>query len=133
MEAEQQAPAPRRATASSTAALGPGPRLDGVAEGTRFRVRAVPGARRDAVLGVHGDALRVAVRAVAERGRANDALVELLSAALGVRTGQVEIVAGAGSREKSMLVRGLAPEAVRERLGFAGGQGAATAKGTRRR
>jgi uncharacterized protein (TIGR00251 family) len=94
-------------------------RLDESREGVRLRLRAVPGARRDAILGVHGDALRVAVRAIAERGRANAALVALVAEALAVRTGDVEVVAGASGRDKTVLVRGLSACAVRERLAAA--------------
>jgi uncharacterized protein len=107
-------------------------RLDEGAEGTRIRVRAVPGARREGVLGAHGDALRVAVRAVAEKGRANAALVEVLARALGLRPGDVEIVSGAGSRDKTVLVRGLGAAAVRQRLRLGGDPNAAAGYGQRR-
>jgi uncharacterized protein (TIGR00251 family) len=110
-----------------------GLRCDETADGTRFRVRAVPGARRSAVLGVHGDALRVAVRAVAENGRANEALIEVLATALGVRAGQVEIVAGGRSRGKSVRVRGLAPATVRARLLTTAGRDADPGPGGARR
>ncbi len=81
-----------------------------------FRVRAVPGARRTALVGVHGDALRVAVREVAEGGRANAALVVVLAETLGVARAAVRIVSGASSRDKRVVVGGVAPEGVRTRL-----------------
>jgi uncharacterized protein (TIGR00251 family) len=90
------------------------------ADGLRLKLRVVPGARRDGVLGAHGDALRVAVRAVAEKGRANEAVMHLLAAALGLAPGSVALVAGFSGRSKIVEVRGLAAEELRTRLERAG-------------
>ena len=92
--------------------VGPGPGGKGV----RLRIRAVPGARRDAISGRHGDALRVAVRAPADRGQANAALVEFLSRALGVARRSVGVVAGHTGRDKIGVVEGLDEVVARERL-----------------
>lgn len=76
-------------------------------EGVLLPVRAQPGARRSGVQGVHGSALKVAVQAPPEDGRANEALVEVLRRALGLKRSQVELVSGATSREKVFLLRGI--------------------------
>ncbi|HEU4431426.1 MAG TPA: DUF167 domain-containing protein, partial [Myxococcota bacterium] len=47
--------------------------------GIAFWIRASPGARREAVGGSHGDALRVAVSAPPVDGRANAACVAALA------------------------------------------------------
>lgn len=90
-------------------------------EGVVLTVRAQPGAKRNAVLGVHGGALKVAVTAPPEDGRANAAVVELLRDWLGVRRSEVELVGGHTSRNKTVLVRGVTADglmaAVAERLG----------------
>ena len=88
-------------------------------DGVRLKLRVVPGARRDAILGGFGDALRVAVRAVAEKGRANAAVEGLLADALGVARDRVCLVGGLGSRDKVLAVRGLAASEVRARLAAA--------------
>jgi uncharacterized protein (TIGR00251 family) len=49
----------------------------------------------------------VAVSAPPQDGRANEALVEALREALGVRRSQVELLAGATGRDKKFLIRGL--------------------------
>jgi uncharacterized protein (TIGR00251 family) len=88
-------------------------------DGVRLCLRVAPGARRDAFVGVHGDALKLAVRAVPEKGRANDAVLRVLADALGVAARQVSLVAGGASRDKVVAVRGLGPDEVRARLASA--------------
>jgi uncharacterized protein len=65
-----------------------------------LRVKAKPGARQDAVLGVHGGELVVAVRAVAEKGRANDEITKVLARHLGVPRDGVVIKLGGASPHK---------------------------------
>ncbi len=77
------------------------------AQGAVLPVRAQPGARKAGVVGEQAGALKVAVTAPPEDGRANKALVEVLREALGLKRSQVELIAGATSREKRFLVRGL--------------------------
>jgi uncharacterized protein (TIGR00251 family) len=86
------------------------------AEGIYLMVHARPGARHRGVVGIHGDALKVAVSASPVGGRANQAVVELLAETLGVNTGDVEVVGGHTSRRKRVLVRGLSVEQAIRRL-----------------
>jgi len=74
----------------------------------------VPGAARTEVVGLHGGALRVRVSAPAEGGKANRAAARLVARALGGR--RAEVIAGAGSRGKQVLVAGVTVEAAAERL-----------------
>ena len=82
-------------------------RLTETPAGVSFPVRATPRAKRNAVDGLKGDALKVYVTAPPEDGRANAAVIELLADALGVKRRQVEILAGATSRDKVVRVTGL--------------------------
>ena len=82
-------------------------------------MRVKPGARRTAIVGVHGGALKVAVNAPPEKGKANDALLALLADALGLPAHGVSLVSGAASPNKVVVVE-LAAEAVRARLGGEG-------------
>jgi uncharacterized protein (TIGR00251 family) len=77
------------------------------AEGVTLAVRAQPGARKNTVLGEQAGALKVAVTAPAEAGRANAALVEVVRDWLGLRRSQVELAGGATSRNKIFLIRGV--------------------------
>jgi uncharacterized protein (TIGR00251 family) len=92
------------------------------AEGSVLPVRAQPGARKSGVLGEQAGALKVAVTAPPEDGRANKALIEALREALGVKRSQVELLSGHTGRDKRFLIRGLTPQELTARLAsFSGG------------
>ena len=78
----------------------------------RFDVHLQPRASDTAIVGTHGEALKVRVQAPPVDGAANDALVALLSRRLGVRSSDVRIVAGHTSRRKVVEVRGTTAERV---------------------
>ena len=67
-------------------------------EGIVLRVHVQPGAGRSAVVGRHGDALKVRVAAPPVDGRANEATRALLAEALGLPEADVELTAGPSSR-----------------------------------
>ena len=81
-----------------------------------LRLHVQPGAVRTAVVGRHGDALKVRVAAPPERGRANDACVALVAATLGVAPTSVELVSGASSRAKRVRATGVEADDVRRLL-----------------
>ena len=58
--------------------------LTAIDGGTRLRLRVKPGARRNEIQGPHGGALKLSVTAPPEKGKANRAVLDLLSNALGV-------------------------------------------------
>jgi len=84
--------------------------------GVTFAVRVVPRAKKNEIVGVHGDALRIRLTAPPVEGRANEALIAFLAQRLGVRKSQVEIMAGATSRRKMIRVIGLWPQEVEKHL-----------------
>jgi uncharacterized protein (TIGR00251 family) len=86
------------------------------AEGIVLPVRAQPGARRVGVVGEQAGALKVAVSAPPQDGRANQALVEVLREFLGLKRSQVELLQGATSRDKRFLIRGVAKDDLAQRL-----------------
>ena len=65
------------------------------------------GARRSGVQGEQNGALKVAVQAPPQDGRANEALVEVLREALGLKRSQVELLGGSTGRDKRFLIRGV--------------------------
>lgn len=76
------------------------------ADAIEFEVHVRPRAARSALAGTHDGVLAVRVSAPPADGRANDALIELLAAAFGVRASAVEIVRGATARRKLIRIRG---------------------------
>jgi uncharacterized protein (TIGR00251 family) len=86
------------------------------ADGLILPVRAQPGARHVGVVGEQGGALKVAVTAPPQDGRANDALTDVLREALGLKRSQVQLVGGATSRDKRFLIRGVTRAELEARL-----------------
>ncbi|RMG12338.1 MAG: YggU family protein [Planctomycetota bacterium] len=84
--------------------------------GVLVRVAARPGAARSAIQGVLGGALKVAVAAPPEKGKANKELTRFLARRLGVRRAQVSLVSGEASRSKTIRIDGLCEAEVRARL-----------------
>lgn len=79
-------------------------------------LRVKPHAKRAGLIGWHGDALKLAVRAAPERGRANDEVIAVLAAALGVSAGAIALETGAASQDKRVRVRGLDGVELRRRI-----------------
>jgi uncharacterized protein (TIGR00251 family) len=93
-----------------------GLKLEDVDDGVRIRVRVSPGSRREAIVGLHGDRLKIAVTAPPERGRANQAVTDFLARILGSPRSAVRVVAGHTTRDKTLLVVGGVASTIRERL-----------------
>jgi hypothetical protein len=72
---------------------------------SRLAVRVTPGARVEA-LEISEGRLLAKVRAKPEGGKANDAVRELLAAALGLAPSRLELLRGATSREKQFRIEG---------------------------
>ena len=85
----------------------------------RLRLRVKPGARKSGIVGVHGGALKIAVKAPPEKGKANDAVIALLAETLHIAESAVSIVAGAASQDKVAVVT-LQPDELISRLARAG-------------
>ena len=86
------------------------------AAGCVLAVRAQPRARKPGITGEQAGALKVAVSAPPEDGRANEALVEALAHCLAVKRSQVALLAGATARDKRFLIRGLTKTTLEQRL-----------------
>ena len=75
-----------------------------VAAGIELRVKVVPGARRDEVVGLLGDRLKVRTAAPPEDGKANKAVAKLLAGHFGVGMRDVQLLSGHSSGEKTFLL-----------------------------
>ncbi|HMF11680.1 MAG TPA: DUF167 domain-containing protein [Gemmataceae bacterium] len=75
-------------------------------EGCVVPVRVQPGARRSGIQGEQAGSLKIAVTAPPQDSKANRAVIEVMSESLGIRRSQIELISGAPSRSKKLLVRG---------------------------
>ena len=71
---------------------------------------------RAGVRGVDGGALKVAVTAPLEKGKANEAVLDALAEFFGVPSSSLELLSGEGSRNKRVLVKGVTADDVRKRV-----------------
>jgi uncharacterized protein (TIGR00251 family) len=88
------------------------------ASGVTFAIRVHPRAKKNAITGKVGDALKVALTAPPVDGKANEACVEFFAKLLKVPRPSVSIAAGQTSRNKVIRVVGLSAEEIRHRLGL---------------
>jgi uncharacterized protein len=82
----------------------------------RITVTVSPGASQSRIVGRHGDGWKARVAAPPERGRANEALVDLLADALDLPRSQLAVVAGLSARRKVVEVAGLDLDEIARRL-----------------
>lgn len=86
------------------------------AAGATFSVKVHPRAKKNAITGEVGEALKVALTAPPVEGRANQAVIEFLAELLRVPRSSVTIAAGQSSRNKVIRVAGLSAAEVGARL-----------------
>jgi uncharacterized protein (TIGR00251 family) len=84
--------------------------------GVTFAVKVQPRARKNAITGELGDALKLALTAPPAEGRANQACVEFFANLLKVPRSSVSITSGMSSRRKLIRVMGLSAKEVVRRL-----------------
>jgi len=81
-----------------------------------LHVKVVPGSRHDRVVGRYGDAVKVQVRAAPEGGKANQAVLQLLADALGLRPQQLVLLRGQAQPRKVIEIPGLDQPTLDRRL-----------------
>lgn len=91
-----------------------------ISGGALLRLRVKPGARRDRLIGAYGECLKLEVRAVPERGQANAAVSRLLARTFSVGRSEVVVVAGRGSQDKVIEIRGATTLSIVDALQRAG-------------
>ena len=84
--------------------------------GATFAVKVHPRAKKNAVTGEVGDALKLSLTAPPADGKANEACIEFFAKLLKVPRSSITIAAGQTSRNKVIRVAGLSAEEVWRRL-----------------
>lgn len=88
--------------------------------GVSLAVQVVPGASRTRVVGVHGAALKIAVVAPPEGGKARAEVVAVLARLFGCKRGEVILMCGQTQRRKGFQIAGIGLVAARQALAAAG-------------
>lgn len=92
--------------------------INDTAQGATFAIKVHPRAKKDAITGEVGDALKVSLTSPPVDGRANEACIDFFAKLLKVSRSSVTIAAGESSRNKVIRVSGLKAEEIRPRLGL---------------
>jgi len=85
--------------------------------GATFAVKVHPRAKKNAITGEVGDALKLALTAPPVDGKANEACIDFFAKLLNLPRSSVTIAAGLNNRNKVIRVAGLTAQQVRDRLG----------------
>jgi uncharacterized protein (TIGR00251 family) len=86
------------------------------AAGAVLPVLAHAGSKRNMILGERAGALRVAVTAAPEKGKANLAIQAVLAEILACKASQITLLSGETSRHKRFLIAGVSPQELQLRL-----------------
>ena len=78
--------------------------IEARSDGLIVALHVQPGARRTAIVGPHGDRLKVAVSSPPADGRANSALLQFLAERLAIPKSRLRLLSGASSREKRVAI-----------------------------
>ena len=85
-------------------------------EGCVLKCWIQPRSSRSAVIGIHGDALKIALTAPPVDGKANKELIKFLAKYFKLPKGGIQIIAGDSSRSKTILVSGLDKDIIIKKL-----------------
>ena len=84
---------------------------------TRLAVRVTPRAKKNEIAQVLEDGtVKIRLKAPPVEGKANRALVKYLAEVLGLRSSQIEILAGESARDKLICIRGMDEKSVQEQI-----------------
>jgi uncharacterized protein (TIGR00251 family) len=86
------------------------------AKGVTFAVKVHPRARKNAITGVVGDALKLALTSPPVEGKANQAVIEFFAELFAISRSSITIASGETSRNKVIRVAGLSKQTVEQRL-----------------
>ena len=83
---------------------------------TTIRVHVIPNAKTDKVVGEHGEAIKIKLRAPAVDGKANTALRRFLAEKLSISQRAIVLERGERSRDKVIRIDGLSEADIRRGL-----------------
>ncbi|MGR3319584.1 MAG: DUF167 domain-containing protein [Candidatus Anammoxibacter sp.] len=82
--------------------------------GILLLLKVQPNAKKNSIVGKHGDRLKISVTAPPDKGKANKAVIKLIATELKVKTSQVSVVSGQTSRDKKVQILGVSLKHLRQ-------------------
>ncbi|MFH1675657.1 MAG: DUF167 domain-containing protein [bacterium] len=82
------------------------------ADAVEIEIIASPKAKKDRIIGTHDGALKISVTAPADKGKANEAIIKLLSKFFGIPVSSVTIVSGHSSRRKRIRMESITAKGI---------------------
>jgi uncharacterized protein (TIGR00251 family) len=84
--------------------------------GVLLSIRVKPRAKTNSIIGIRGERILISVTAAPEKGAANAAVLAVLAKILAVAPGELSVVRGHKSREKTICIASLSGEEIQKRL-----------------
>ncbi len=81
--------------------------LQSTPDGVILPVKAQPGAKKNDVAGIRNGRLLVKCTQAPEKGKANDAIVEIIARYLKIKKSQISLISGSTNSEKKFLLSGV--------------------------
>lgn len=81
--------------------------INSTKNGIVFKVKIQPGSSKNEITGVFADCLKIKVSSPPEKGKANKAVIKVLSKKLDIPAKQIEIIQGLTSAQKQICIYGL--------------------------
>jgi uncharacterized protein (TIGR00251 family) len=91
-------------------------KIENIDGGVVFTAKVVPGSSKTAVCGLLGEMIKIKVAAAAEKGKANQGLIEFLAKQLGVKKGAISIISGKTNPVKQVQVLGVSSDSLTGKL-----------------
>lgn len=79
-------------------------------------IKVVPKAHKSEIVGWEGEELKIRLKAIPEKGEANQELIAFLSKAFGIPKSNIELVSGLTSRHKKVNIHGFTEESLKNKL-----------------
>jgi hypothetical protein len=86
------------------------------AKGVSFSIKVHPRARKNAITGIVGDALKLALTAPPVEGKANQAVIEFFADLFAIPRSSVTIASGETSRNKVIRITGVSKPVAEQKL-----------------
>ena len=83
---------------------------------SKLKVKVIPGASGSVIAGWLGDTIKIRVAAPPEKGKANAAVIDLVSKALQIPEGNIQVISGKKSQLKVLEIKDLSHTELLQRL-----------------